>query len=155
MKKLLFIIPLILFSFFTFCQTRIKEAKSAGHILNEKYCTGLFRTSDAVYFDMLETGNNASVMGYINILDWLQGRVAGLQVYSQPTFVRVPYIRNQRAAVYINEVPVNPDILSILPVTEIAMIKIMKNSCIAGWRGPGGVIAIYTIQEDDEENNTD
>lgn len=152
MKKLLFVIPLILFAAITFCQTRIREAKSPGQVLNEKYCSGLFRTNDAVYFDMLEISNNSSAMGYINILDWLQGRVAGLQVYSRPMFVRVPYIRNQQAAVYINEVPVNPDILSMLPVAEIAMIKIMKNSFIGGWRGPGGVIAIYTIQGDEESS---
>lgn len=151
MKKLFLISLFILPSLFTFSQVRIKQAKSPEQILNEKYCSGLFSTSSATYFDMLDNINNASAMSYVNVLDWLQGRVAGLQVFTKGMFVRIPYIRNQQAAIYINEIPVNAEVMSMLPVADIAMIKIIRNGFISGWRGAGGVIAIYTIQGDDEE----
>jgi hypothetical protein len=151
MKKLFLIAPLIFMSLCSFSQVKFIPAKSVEQILNEEYCSGLFSTPDATYFDMLDNHTNASAMSYLNILDWLQGRVAGLQIYKTRSLISIPYIRNQQAAVYIDEVPVGPEEVNMLSVAEIAMIKIIKDPFISGWRGGGGVIAIYTIRGDDEE----
>ena len=43
--------------------------------LNDEYCTGMFKSADGVIFDI---ANNVTTSGYLNILNWLPGRVAGL-----------------------------------------------------------------------------
>jgi hypothetical protein len=155
MKKLFLIITIIAFSIPGFSQKRITQVKTKEELLNEEYCSGLFSTQQADYFDFLDDNIHTSSMGYLNVLDWLQGRVAGLQVYTTRNNLRIPFIRNQRAGVYVNEVRVDYDYLSLLPVTDIAMIKIIKGPFVGGWDGAGGTIAIYTIRgEDDGEEGT-
>jgi len=153
MKKLFFIIFVLVFSISAFSQKRIVQLKTKEEILNETYCSGLFNTLHADYFDFMDDGVNASAMGYQNILDWLQGRVAGLRIVTTRNNLRIPVIRNQIAGVYVNEMWMGYDFLSMLPVTDIAMVKIIKGPFAGGWSGAGGAIAIYTIRGEtkDEE----
>jgi hypothetical protein len=150
MKKLLLFTFVLVSSIAAFSQKRTAPFKTAGEKLNEEYCSGLFSTSEGTYFDMLNDNQALSARGYLNILDWLQGRVAGLQVYTTRNNDRIPFIRNSRAGIYIDEVLRDPGALSSLPVTDIAMIKIIKGPFAGGFNSPGGVIAIYTIGTDDE-----
>jgi hypothetical protein len=151
MKKLFLIITVIGFSISAFSQKRIAQVKTKEDLLNEEYYSGLFNTQHADYFDFLDDRVNTSAMGYLNVLDWLQGRVAGLQVYTTRNNLRIPFIRNQRAGVYVNEMRVDYDYLNMLPVTDIAMIKIIKGPFVGGWGEAGGAIAIYTIRGEGEE----
>jgi outer membrane cobalamin receptor len=50
----------------------------------------------------------------------------------------------------IDEVWYDPGFLNSLPVSDIAMIKIIKGPFAGGFNSPGGVIAIYTIRGEDE-----
>jgi hypothetical protein len=150
MKKLFLIITVVAFSIPVFSQKRIAQVKTKEDLLNEEYCSGLFNTQHADYFDFLDDRVNASAMAYLNVLDWLQGRVAGLQIYTTKNNLRIPFIRNQRAGVYVNEMRVDYDYLSMLPVSDIAMIKIIKGPFVGGWGGAGGAIAIYTIRGEEE-----
>ncbi len=150
MKKLL-LFPLILISSIAaFSQKRIPQLKTAEERLNDQYCTGMFSTIDGTYFDMLNDNATVSAGAYLNVLDWLQGRVAGLQIYTTRNGSRVPFIRNSRAGIYIDEVWYDPGFLNSLPVSNIAMIKIIKGPFAGGFNSPGGVIAIYTIRGEDE-----
>jgi hypothetical protein len=155
MKKLFLLFVVTALSFTVFGQKRMMQVKTIQDKLNEEYCSGIFKMVDGTYFDLLDDRINSSAMGYTNALDWLQGRVAGLQIYTTYDRIRVPYIRNQRAGVYVDEVPVSEDFLSMLPVSDIAMIKVIKDPLISGWRGPGGAIAIYTIRGEDDEDLED
>ena len=150
MRIFFLMITIALFSISAFSQTRIAPQKSQEEILNETYCTGLFSTLHADYFDFLDETVSNSAMGYLNVLDWLKGRVAGLQVYNAKYYTRIPFIRNQRAGVFIDQIPVDYDFLAMLPVTDIAMIKVIKGPFSHPWGGPGGTIAIYTIRGDEE-----
>ena len=152
MKKLFLLFVVTALSFTVFGQKRVMQVKTIQDKLNEEYCSGIFKMVDGTYFDLLDDRVNSSAMGYTNVLDWLQGRVAGLQIYTTYDRIRVPFIRNQRAGVYVDEVPVSEDFLSMLPVSDIAMIKVIKDPLISGWRGPGGAIAIYTIRGEDDED---
>jgi|SRR5688572_559637 len=154
MKRLIFILMVLAFSIPVFSQKRLAQSKTKEEILDEKYCSGMFRTLHADYFDLLNDNSTASSSAYLNVLDWLQGRVAGLQIYTTRNNVRIPFIRNQRAGVFVDEMWVSYDFLNLLPVTDIAMIKIIKGPFLGGGGSPGGAIAIYTIdgEEDDEEN---
>ncbi len=137
-------------SLVAFSQKKPVQPKTAEERLNETYCTGLFSTTEGTYFDLLDV---TPITGYFNILDWLQGRVAGLQVFTTNTGVRIPYIRNQWAAVYVDEIRRDVDFLNVLPVTDIAMIKVIKGPFLGGFGGAGGTIAIYTIGTEDEESD--
>ncbi len=151
MKKLILSILVLVSSVVAFSQTRLAQVKTKEEQLNEEYCTGLFKSPDGTYFDMLNDKTAIGANSYLNILDWLQGRVAGLQVYTLRDNTRLPVIRNSIASVYVDEILVSPDFLNALPVTDIAMIKIIKGPQAGIFGSSGGVIAIYTIKGDDEE----
>ena len=151
MNKLFFIIIVLAFNIPGFSQKRIAQAKTKEEVLNEEYCSGLFNTLNADYFDLLDDRVNASATSYQNILDWLQGRVAGLRIYTTRNNLRLPVIRNQLAGIFVNEMRVDYDFLNMLPVTDIAMVKIIKGPFVGGWSGSGGAIAIYTIRGETEE----
>jgi hypothetical protein len=155
MKKLFLIIIVTMFAVPLFSQKRVSQVKSNEELLNEEYCSPLFNTANADYFDLLDDRINSSSIPYLNVLDWLHGRVAGLQIYRANNHLRIPFIRNQRAAVFVNEIRMDYDYLNMLPVTDIAMIKIIKGPFIGGWGAAGGAIAIYTIrgEGEDEENS--
>ena len=150
MKKIGLILLVCISTFTAFGQKRIAP-KSPEEKLNEEYCSGLFKMEDGVIFDLLS--DNTSANSYYNILDWLNGRVAGLQVYTLRNGVRMPVIRNQRTSIYVDEIPVSADFLTALSVNDIAMIKIIKGPFAGGFNSSGGAIAIYTVRGDDDEDD--
>jgi hypothetical protein len=145
MKKIALLTLVIITSLSVFSQKRIAPQKTVEEQLNEEYCTGMFNTPNGTYFDMLNDNVALSAVSYLNILDWLQGRVAGLQIYTRSNRTPVPYIRGSRAGVYVDEIYYDVDYLNSLAVADIAMIKIIKGPFAGGFNSPGGVIAIYTI----------
>ena len=152
MKKLMLSALIALITFSTFSQTRASQPKTREQQLNEQYCTGLFNTPEGIYFDMQNDDQALSAKGYLNILDWLEGRVAGLQVFISRNNERIPYIRNSRAGIYVDERLVSPDFLNSLAVDDVAMIKIIKGPFASALNSPGGVIAIYTARGDDDDD---
>lgn len=122
-------------------------AASQYDLLNEKYCNGLFKTTDGNIIDVL---NETSASAYLNILDWLQGRVAGLQIIKSRTGTSIPYIRGTQARIFVDEMPMDATFLTMLPVAEIAMVKIIKTP-FAGAFGNSSAVAIYRIQPEEEE----
>lgn len=152
MKRNIVTLLFLFLSTLAFSQANSRRAISWEEELNRKYCSGLFSTPTATYFDM---ENDISALGastFINVLDWLQGRVAGLQVQTIRN-TKVPFLRNMPAAIFIDEIRVDPGFLNMLPVTDIGMIKVMRSPHAPFWSAPGGAIAIYTkIGEDEEEN---
>ncbi|HTD94586.1 MAG TPA: Plug domain-containing protein [Chitinophagaceae bacterium] len=153
MKKIILLFVIALCGIMAFGQRKYSPQASREKILNDEYCTGLFHTFQAQYFDMSSTENANAAPGYFNIIDWLKGRVAGLQVYSTISNVSIPYLRNQRASIYVNEMRVSYDYLSMLPVSDIALVKVMKGPFSSVLGSTGGTIAIYTFKGDEEEED--
>ena len=149
MKQKLLTILFLSFSVAALAQVR-SPLPNREEELNKKYTSGLFSTPDADYFDLENDAATSGALTYPNVLDWLQGRVAGLQVY-QVQNVKIPVIRNSRAAIYVDEMRVDPGFLNLLPVADIAMIKVMKTPTALFWGAPGGTIAIYTKRGEAEE----
>jgi len=108
--------------------------------LQADYCSDLFGKTDGTILTM-----NDAAAGYTNILDWMQGRVAGLQVYTGRNKDRVPYIRGMRAAVFVDEMPVDPDFISSLSPFDIAFVKVIKAPFV-GSPGNNSAIAIYRLR---------
>lgn len=120
--------------------------------LNEEYCSGPFKTYDGIIIDLVD--ENESAKSYSNILNWLDGRVAGLQIYYTRNGTPVPFIRYTRASLFVDEMPVDPEYLRNLPVADIAMIKIIKQPFVGAiGNGGGGVIAIYTRKGGEEDDD--
>jgi hypothetical protein len=141
MKKIVTTAFAFILTLAVFAQQRAPQTREEQ--LNKRYTSGLFSTPDGVYFDLEGDDNTSSAISYFNILDWLQGRVAGLQIYNYRG-TRIPVIRNQRASIFVNEMRVDADFLSALPVADIAMVKVIKSPFFGGWGGAGGAIAVYT-----------
>lgn len=148
MKKLVLIISVLSATLVANSQVKL-DHKSHEQKLNEEYCSGVFRSTDGTILDVL----NNNTASYQNILDWLEGRVAGFSVYTTRTGTKIPLIRGQQPSVFVDEVPVHYSYLRSLPVADIAMVKVIKTPFMAGYSGGSGAIAVYTIRADewDEE----
>ena len=151
MKKIFLIAALFMAGFTAMSQVKVSRyQKSYKEILNDQYASGMFKTADGTIIDV-ETEN---VQAYLNILDWLNGRVAGLQVFVSRTGVRVPVIRGSVASIYIDEMRTDASFLNSLSVNDIALIKVIKGPFAGAiGNGGGGVIAIYTFREEEEEED--
>lgn len=118
--------------------------------LYETYGISLFRGGEGTWFDLRDYENAPGAVSYVNILDWLQGRVAGLQVYSYRD-IRVPFLRNTPAIVYVDEMRVDYSFLNALPTADIALVKVMPMAAGTAAYTTGGAIAIYTRRGEGEE----
>jgi hypothetical protein len=148
MKKIFLIAALFTTSLATMAQTRVSNPKSPKEILNDRYASGLFKNAEGTVFDI----ENENVQPYFNILDWLQGRVAGLQVFVSWSGIRVPVIRGSVATIYVDEMHMDASFLNSLSVNDIGMIKVIKGPFAGAiGNGGGGTIAIYTIRADEDE----
>ena len=152
MKKILLITALFTIGFSAVAQVNLsRSSKSSKEILNEKYASGMFKNAEGTIIDV----ENEHVQGYLNILDWLNGRVAGLQIYLTWSGIRVPVIRGSAATIFIDEMRMDPSYLNVLSVNDIAMIKVIKGPFVGAiGGGGGGTIAIYTIRAIEEEEES-
>lgn len=148
MKKILLTAAFFATTLIALSQIRVSNRKTHEEVLNEKYTSNLFRNAEGTIFDI----ENEIVQPYLNILDWLQGRVAGLQVYFSWGGTRVPVIRGSVATIYVDEIRMDASFLNSLSVNDIGMIKVIKGPFVGAiGNGGGGTIAIYTIRADEEE----
>ena len=150
MKKYLVLVTIMLAAFTVSAQKYNGSSATilAEQKLNDEYCTGMFKSADGVIFDI---ANNVTTSSYLNILNWLPGRVAGLQIYRTASGISIPVIRGNITAVYVDEMPVTLSFLDTLNVNDIAIVKIIKTPFLGGFNGAGGAIAIYTIGGEEEE----
>ncbi|MGH1517962.1 hypothetical protein [Chryseobacterium sp. JK1] len=119
----------------------VGKKKDPKEELDKQLSTGMFSSMNSTVFDFVNEDQHAT--GSTNILDWLQGRAAGLTFQRNNSGVNVPYIRGQQAKLYLDEVLADASMIANLPVTNIAMVKIIKNSGLLG-----DAVAIYTMRGD-------
>ena len=153
MKKIFLITTLFTIGISAFTQVNLsKTPNSRKEILNEQYASGLFKNAEGTIIDV----ENENVQGYLNILDWLNGRVAGLQIFVTRSGIRVPVIRGSAATIFVDEMQMDPSYLNFISVNDIGMIKVIKGPFAGAiGNGGGGTIAIYTIKADEEEEEED
>src|SRR5687768_12270554 len=77
--------------------------------LNEEYCSGMFHSTEGTIIDV---SSESSARAYFNILDWLQGRIPGYQVYKYRYGMSIPVIRGGVPAVFVDEMQVSPSSLN-------------------------------------------
>lgn len=150
MKKIFIVLLAGLFNFAAQAQTnRISSSRSLEEKLNEEYCTGLFKSTEGT---ILDVASSNSAMAYLNILDWMQGRISGFQVYNNGYGASIPLIRGFIPGVYLDEVPVSLNTLSLVNTNDIAIVKVIKTPFFGGFNSSGGAIAIYTLATDMDED---
>ncbi len=119
--------------------------KSVTEELDKKLSSGLFQTDNAMIFDFINN-DQTSALGYSNILEWLQGRVPGLQVTTKDG-IPIPIIRGSQASIFVDEMGFEPEYLQGFSISDIAMVKVIRGTFL-GSTGNGAAIAIYTKRGD-------
>lgn len=121
----------------------VQSKKDKTKELNEKLSGPLFQGANETIFDFVNDNNN-SAQGSMNILQWLQGRVAGLSL-EMDMGNYVPKLRGSTVSIYLDEMKMDPSQISSVSTSEIAMVKVIKDYFGGGFGGGGGgAIAIYT-----------
>ena len=126
------------------------RAKSKEQILEEKYTSGLFSGGDGYSFDLSE---DVSSLGVQDILSYLQGKVAGLQITGSGSNMTMQW-RGGTPDVYINEMQSTIDMVQSTNVRDIALIKVFRPPFFGSMGGgAGGAIAIYTKKGSDRKGD--
>jgi hypothetical protein len=126
------------------------KKKPTVQVLDEKYTSGLFKGFDALQFDVV---NDPFASGAQNIFNYLQGKVAGLQINTGAGTPSLQW-RGGPPLLYLDENATDPSMISGIPVQDIAYIKVFRPPFMGsggGMYGSGsnGAIAIYTRKGDD------
>lgn len=123
------------------------KAKNTLDLLDEKYTSGLFSGGDAYQFDLL---NDRTAVGSMSVFDYLQGKVAGLQIItgSPPSL----QWRGGTPQIYLDEIPADANMISSLSISDVAYVKVLRPPFFFGGSGGGasGAIAIYTRRGNDK-----
>ncbi|HUR12122.1 MAG TPA: hypothetical protein VM012_12165, partial [Flavitalea sp.] len=99
-------------------------------------------------FDLVNDGNT---FGYSSVFNYLQGKVAGLQINnSNPPVISW---RGGTPTVYLDEMRTEPDMIQNIPVGDVAYIKVFRPPFAVMGDG-GGAIVIYTKKGNDAASST-
>jgi len=115
----------------------IKRKSDVKKKLSDDIASGMFASMNATVFDFVN--ENEDVQSYPNIMQWLDGRVIGLTFKYDNYGNLVPYIRESRATIFLDEKAVGIDAINSINVSDIAMVKIFR---VAGLIS--NAVAIYT-----------
>lgn len=123
------------------------RVKSQKELMDDKYARGLFAGGDAVSFDMV---NDPFAQSATNIFQYLQGRVAGLQINMGGANGPTITWRQSNTSLFLDEMPVDANMIQNIPVSDIAYVKAFRPPFFgASGGGSGGAIAIYTRKGND------
>ncbi|HUZ60646.1 MAG TPA: hypothetical protein VMU83_17875 [Hanamia sp.] len=124
--------------------------KSTLDQMDKKYTSGLFSGGDGYEFDLL---NDPFAMSAQDIFQYLQGKVAGLQITpgNPPTLSW----RGGTPQIYVDEISTPTDMVQTIPVSDVAYIKVFRPPFMGGaGSGGSGAIAIYTRRGDDVKQSS-
>ena len=129
-------------------QSRIK---SKVQVINDKYTNGIFKGGNATELDVLDDPLSTS---YTDIISYIQGKVPSL--FFDNVAQKFLWMRNRAGengpGVYLNEMGTTYDVLSSIPVANVAYIKVFRPGFVgAPGGGTGGAIVIYTKMGKDGE----
>jgi hypothetical protein len=121
------------------------RAKSPLEVMDQKYTSGMFAGGDSYQFDLV---NDNFASSSIDIFHYLQGKVAGLQINTSNNPPTLQW-RGGSPGLYVDEMQTDADLVSAIPVTDIAYVKIFRPPFMGSMGGSNGAIAIYTRRGDD------
>jgi hypothetical protein len=127
------------------------EKQSRAQKYADQYSNGLFKTMDERVLDVMDEPN-AQATG--NILQFLTGRVAGLNISGAYSFSPSATWRGGPVFFYLDQMPVDILNLNSIPVSDVAIVKAFPPQFLGNPVGNGGAIAIYTKRGDFSEENS-
>ena len=117
------------------------RTKSREQELEKRYVSGLFQSGNSRSFNLVDDPHAST---YQDAVQYLQGKVPGLQVYGSSGEYRLVR-RESSPALYIDEMPAEIEDLTYVPVSDIALIKVFDPPFMGAFgAGAGGAIAVYT-----------
>jgi hypothetical protein len=119
------------------------RVKSEKEKLDEKYAKGLF-TGDGIGFDVM---NDVTAQGQLSVFNYLQGRVAGLQISTGGGIGGEPTLtwRGGSPSLFLDEIQSDAQQLQNIPMADVAYIKVFRPPFFgAPGGGAGGAIVVYT-----------
>ncbi|KYP16405.1 hypothetical protein [Flavihumibacter sp. CACIAM 22H1] len=117
------------------------KVKSKAEKMNEEYTSGLFRGQNDYTFI---TEDDISANGAMTVLNYLQGKVAGLQITGMGTNISMNW-RGGTPSLFLNEMISDISMVQNIPMTDVAMVKVFRPPFLgAPGGGSAGAIAVYT-----------
>ena len=118
------------------------RSKSKEQLLEDNYASGLF--AGGVNSRILDLSDETT--GAFNIFEYIQGRIAGVNVTRNDTGEYIITYRdggfgNNRLQLFLDEMQTDASFIESIPVNQIAYVKLMGN--FVGAQGGGGALAIY------------
>jgi hypothetical protein len=126
------------------------QKQSRAQKYADEYSNGLFKTIDERLLDVMGDPNSQATG---NILQYLTGRVAGLNISGAFSFSPTASWRGGRVFFYLDQMPVDIQNLNNIPLADVAVIKAFPPEFMGNPNGNGGAIAIYTKRGDFSEQN--
>ncbi|HTD93920.1 MAG TPA: hypothetical protein VK644_08920, partial [Chitinophagaceae bacterium] len=117
------------------------RVKSVKDKMDDEYTSGFFSGGDGYTFIL---SDDPSANSSLSILDYLRGKVAGLQISGAGSSTSLSW-RGGTPSVFLNEMNTDIDLIQSTPMTDVAMIKVFRPpffGAVGG--GSGGAIAVYT-----------
>ncbi len=115
------------------------KVKSLAQKLDEQYTSGFFAGGDGYTFAV---ENDPLAQGGGSVLDYLKGKVAGLQI--NPDGSGASW-RGSTPSLFLNETTTDFNLLQNMTMNDVALIKVFRPPFFgATGGGAGGAIAIYT-----------
>jgi len=116
------------------------KVKTLKEKMDEEYTSGFFKGGDGYTFTTADDPFAASAQ---NVLQYLQGKVAGLQISTAGQGGAT--WRGSPTSFFINEINSDVSALQSISMTDVAMVKVFRPPFFGGiGGGAGGAIAIYT-----------
>lgn len=118
--------------------------------LDAQYASSLFKDRNAYMFTPQD---DVYAFGRQNVLQYLQGRVPGLVINNYNLLRPTITWRMSTTAVFLDEIRVDPSVLSQINLNDIGLVKVFRPPFIGAFgNGAGGAIAVYTLQDAEDEN---
>ncbi len=126
------------------------RVKSNEQKMDEKYASGMFSGGDSRNFDVM---NDPFAAGSQNIFQYLQGKVAGLQINTSGGTPSLTW-RGSTPVFYMDEVQTDINFVQNLSMSDVAYVKVFNpgSTGVISSTG-GGAIAIYTKKGGDRTVN--
>ncbi len=121
------------------------KTKSPLEKMDEKYTSALFQ-GDGYQFDLVD---DKTAFATASIFTYLQAKVAGLIINTSNGTPSMTW-RGGSPQLFLDEVPVDPDLVNGIAIKDIAYIKVFRPPFFGGsGSSANGAIAIYTRRGDD------
>jgi hypothetical protein len=131
--------------------TVVGKQKSPEEKLDKEYASGLFSSGNSRIF---ATADDPFAQSSMSILDYLRGKVAGLQISTDGATGGSITRRGSNTDVFLNEMRTDISMLQSTPMTDVAMIKVFDPPFFgASGGGAGGAVAVYTKRGSSANSN--